>query len=163
MYLPFLTITFTIIRPLANHLQLSRVRRDQRQVRLCNQRSSLGSPSRRARLVIVRINVSLAAKHMTKRMFMLTGSYSSGEGTLNKSNLGKGGERGRGRRKWIESPSLPRPHLQKREILVKSPGRSRCPYRCSIAGHDSHKEKCYIELHFVSFRIWFGLQHTLNY
>ena len=53
-------------------------------------------------------------------MLMLTGSYSSGEGTLNKGDLGKGGEGGRGRHEWIESPSLPRPHLQKGEKLLKA-------------------------------------------
>ena len=53
-------------------------------------------------------------------MFMLTGSYSSCEGTLNKGDLGKGGEGGRGRHEWIESPSLSRPHLQNDEKLVKA-------------------------------------------
>ena len=53
-------------------------------------------------------------------MLMLTGSYSSGEGTLNKGDLGEGGEGGRGRHEWIESPSLPRPHLQKGEKLLKA-------------------------------------------
>ena len=53
-------------------------------------------------------------------MFSLTSSYSSGEGTLNKGDLGKGGEGGRGRHEWIESPSLSRPHLQNDEKLVKA-------------------------------------------
>ena len=54
-------------------------------------------------------------QNFEEMMFMLTGSYSSGEGALSKGDFGEVAEGGGWGHKWPECLSLPLPHLDQKE------------------------------------------------